>query len=221
MGRISRLALMGALAMTLAGPAQACRLALALTVDVSGSIDPGEYRFQMDGLADALEDPEVAEALVLAQAAVSVVQWSGASDQEVSVPWQRMLSTRAVARLAQTVRDTRRRWSGGKTAVGNMLDGVLPQFADVSDCTRRVIDVSGDGQSNDGRDTVLARQLAAELDVTINGLAIDRIGASVTQFYRTQVRSGPNSFVITATGYSDYPRAIRRKLLREILVPAS
>ncbi|MEM8870704.1 MAG: DUF1194 domain-containing protein [Pseudomonadota bacterium] len=210
----------GGIAMSLALPAQACRLALALTVDVSGSIDPGEYRFQMDGLATALEDPEVAEALVLAEAAITVIQWSGAEDQETSIPWQRMLSFDAVARLSQTVRDVRRRWSGGKTAVGDMLSNVLPAFDAVSDCSRRVVDVSGDGQSNDGIDTVHARQLATRMGVTINGLAIDRIGKSVTQFYRQKIRTGPNSFVITATGYSDYPRAIRRKLLRETVVPA-
>ena len=220
MAVISRLAAAGAIVLTLALPAQACRLALALTVDVSGSIDPGEYRFQMDGLASALEDPEVAEALVLAEAAVSVVQWSGAQDQEVTIPWQRMLSFEAVSRLAGTVRDVRRRWTGGKTAGGDMLAEALPTFEAVSDCTRRVGDVSGDGQSNDGQDTVFARQLAEQMDVTINGLAIDRIGKSVTQFYRQKVQTGPNSFVLTATGYSDYPRAIRRKLLRESVVPA-
>lgn len=201
-------------------PAQACSLALALTVDVSGSIDPGEYRLQMDGLADALDDPEVADALVLAQAAVMVVQWSGAEDQEISVPWTRMLSHQAVERLAARVRATPRRWHGGKTAVGNVLDFVLPQFAAVGDCTRSVIDVSGDGQSNAGHDTVLPRQTAQARGVTINGLAIDRIGASVTQFYKQHVQTGPNSFVMTATGYTDYPRAIRRKLLREAVVPA-
>ncbi|WP_342774985.1 DUF1194 domain-containing protein [Litoreibacter halocynthiae] len=36
--------------------AQACELALVLAVDVSGSVDPGEYRLQMEGLGAALGD---------------------------------------------------------------------------------------------------------------------------------------------------------------------
>ena len=37
----------------------ACAIALALTVDVSGSISEREYRLQMDGLAEALRNPAV------------------------------------------------------------------------------------------------------------------------------------------------------------------
>jgi len=209
------------LALSLAAlPARACRLALALAVDVSGSIDPGEYRFQMDGLADALDDPEVADALVLSQAAVMVVQWSGQRDQHISIPWRRMLSYDAVARFSNDVRQTQRRWHGGKTAVGEMMQFVLPEFARVSDCQRHVIDVSGDGATNDGGDTVGPRRSAQAAGVTVNGIAIDRIGASIAQYYKNFVIVGQGSFVLNARGYSDYPRAIRAKLLREIAVPA-
>ena len=69
---IRKLVLGLGLAIAFAGPVSACRLALALTIDVSGSIDPAEYRFQMDGLAEALDDPDIKDALVLAQAAVMV-----------------------------------------------------------------------------------------------------------------------------------------------------
>ena len=67
----------------------ACSIALALTVDVSGSIIEREYRLQMDGLAAALRDRAVADALVSSEAALMLVQWSGASQQEVSVGWKR------------------------------------------------------------------------------------------------------------------------------------
>ena len=38
----------------------ACDTDLILTIDVSNSVDPGEYRLQIDGLAAALSDPEIA-----------------------------------------------------------------------------------------------------------------------------------------------------------------
>ena len=46
------------LALSLQGLAD-CRQALALGLDVSGSVDALEYRLQLDGVAGALLDPEV------------------------------------------------------------------------------------------------------------------------------------------------------------------
>ena len=40
-----------------------------------------DYRLQTEGLAAALSDPEVAEALVRGQVALAVVQWSGPEQQ--------------------------------------------------------------------------------------------------------------------------------------------
>ena len=210
-----------ALLMTLALPAQACRLALALAVDVSGSIDPNEYRFQMEGLADALDDPVIAEALVFSQAALMVVQWSGAGEQEISIPWQRMLSLQSVNRFSIQVRNTERRWSTSKTAVGDALAAIRAEFPKVADCQRKVIDVSGDGMTNDGTDTAYQRSVTGQSGITINGLAIDRVGRAVTEFFRKHVITGRDGFVITSKGYSDYPRAIEQKLFREIIQPAS
>lgn len=207
------------LAMPLA--ARACDLALALAVDVSGSIDPVEYRFQMQGLASALEDPTIADALVEGQVALSVIQWSGTGEQVVTIPWRRMQSLPAVAGLAQEVRGASREWNNSKTAIGDLIGFAVSRFSTVPDCRRRVIDISGDGQNNDGSDPLGQRALAQGAGITINGLAIDRVGRSVTLYYRNYVIAGRDAFVHTATGYRDYPRAIRRKLIREILRPSS
>jgi len=219
MTRVRPIIMCLALACWLATPVQACRLALILAIDVSGSIDPGEYRFQMRGLADALEDPEIAHALVQEQAATMVVQWSGADEQAVIVPWLRMLSPGHVSRLAAQLRSEPRRFWDGRTAIGTLLQRLLPEFESVADCRRKVIDISGDGAVNDGISPPGPRLAARAAGVTVNGLAIDRIGLSITEFYRRHVVTGSDSFVISARGYSDYPRAIRLKLLREILVP--
>lgn len=223
-GPARRLAAVWAVAAALSAaalPASACRLALVLATDVSGSIDPAEYRFQMDGLADALGDPVIADQLVVSQAALMMIQWSGTGEQHVSIPWQRMLSHRAVARFADQVRATPRKWSMSKTAIGEAIRSSVSAFSEVPDCTRRVIDISGDGMTNDGTPNLTERQAAAAAGVTVNGLAIDRVGRSVTEYFRRHVIVGPNSFVETATGYSDYPRAIERKLFRELVKPAS
>jgi len=59
----------------LARPALACETALVLAVDVSGSISDKEYTMQINGIADALGDPDILAALLKGQDALAVVQW--------------------------------------------------------------------------------------------------------------------------------------------------
>ena len=216
---MTRLACLLFLLMSL--PAKACQLALVLGIDVSHSIDNNEYGFQRDGLVAALQDPVIVSTLVDLQVALTVVQWSGADEQEISIPWQRMLTKRHIERFRTRVQNLRRPWTHSNTAVGAALDEMLNQFDAVSDCARRVIDFSGDGVSNAGADPIAARTRAIARSVVINGLAIDRVGLSVTNYYQRHVTTGRDSFVITARGYADYPRAIRNKLFRELLPPSS
>lgn len=203
-----------------AAPGAACDVALLLTVDVSGSIDRGEYRLQVEGMAAALDDPEVAEALLLGQAALGVVQWSGAGKQAVSMPWRRMLSPAEVADFARRARELPRAYTGSDTTVGEAIAFAVDQFAAVPDCRRKVIDISGDGPQNAGAPLGPARGAAAAAGVEINAIAIEDPGRSIpiTEFYRRYVVTR-NGFVVTARGLTDYPRAIREKVLREVARP--
>jgi Ca-activated chloride channel family protein len=205
----------------LPAPLRACELALVLAVDVSASISSGEYALQMQGLADALEDPTISGALVNAQAALTVVQWSGANEQVTSISWQRMHSHENVVDFARTTRAAPRIWLDGFTAIGSMLAFVAPLFTQVADCRRMVLDVSGDGLINAGAPTAASRNLLLAQGVTINGIAIDRRGDAVLQYFRSDIIGGLDAFVLPARGYSDYPRSIREKLVRELIVPSS
>lgn len=197
-----------------------CELALILMIDVSSSIDPAEYRFQADGLATALLDPEIGDILLRDQIALSVVQWSGGGEQEMSVPWRRMLNEQELVDFSDRVHAMPRAWNRSSTAIGNGIRYALNQFEAVSDCKRKVIDVSGDGPANIGIDTSLERQKAEIQGVEINGLAIDELGLSVTEFYRRFVIT-KGGFVETSRGYLSYPETIRRKLLRELIEPTT
>lgn len=199
---------------------RACETALLLAIDVSGSIDGGEYLFQTEGLADALGDPAVADALVLGQVALAVVQWSGAGQQALVLPWQRMLSHAAVARFAAASRSLDRAFDGSDTAVGDAIGFAVDQFAAVPDCRRRVIDISGDGPVNAGGPVASTRARALGAAIEINAIAIEDAGRSIpiTEFYRRHVIT-PKGFVLTARGLADYPRALRDKLLRETAKP--
>ena len=200
-------------------PARACDTALLLAIDVSGSIDAGEYAMQSQGLAAALADPEVVAALLQGQVALAVVQWSGKGEQAVTQPWRRMLSPPEIAVFAQTAATLPRRY-GSDTAVGQALDFAVSQFPAVADCSRKVIDISGDGQENVGFTVAAARSHAEAAGIEVNAVAIEDPGQSapITSFYLKWVVTR-HGFALTARGLQDYPRAIREKLLRELARP--
>lgn len=199
----------------LAGAALACDTALILTMDVSHSVDASEYRLQIDGTADALRDPEVIEALVQGQVALALVQWSGVDEQELSLPWARMTSTAAVAAFAARTRALPRAYTLSNTAPAEAVYFALAQFSDVADCDRKIIDVSGDGTANAGSAVPAARLAAERRGVTINAIAIESMGMVITTFYQRHLITR-DGFVLTARRHSDYPRAIRQKILREV-----
>lgn len=197
-------------------PARACDLALVLAVDVSGSVDPQEYRIQMDGLAAGLRDPLVSEALVRAQAQVALLQWSGSSRQQVTLPWAQMSNFVAVDEFAHRVQTDPRVWRNFSTAVGEALELALSSFQHVPDCKRHVIDISGDGPSNEGVAPEQMRQALRADNVTVNAIAIEESEPDLTAYFFEHVITGEGAFVVTATGFQDYPDKIRRKLLREV-----
>ncbi len=195
--------------------AQACDTALVLTIDVSNSIDTGEYRLQTDGLADALRDPEIVETMIRTETAIAVVQWSGEDKQELSIPWVRIRTALDAEFVATQARLMQRAFVLSDTAPAEAIYFSLPLFDQVPDCVRKVIDVSGDGTPNGGTAVRDARNAAERAGVTINGIAIESMGLAITNFYRGAVITR-NGFVITARTHREYPSAIRAKILREI-----
>jgi hypothetical protein len=79
-----------------------------------------------------------------------------------------------------------------------------------------VIDVSGDGASNQGRSVIAARADALAAGIAINGLPILNEEPALDAYFRLFVIGGPGAFVIPARDYTDFREAIRDKLIREI-----
>lgn len=200
---------------TLPAASQACDTALVLTMDVSNSIDSAEYRLQTDGLADALRDPEIVRTMVEGENYLTVVQWSGYDRQAVSIPWTQMRTALDVEAFAQKARLMERAFILSDTAPAEAIFFSLGLFDQVSDCRRKVIDVSGDGTPNGGSDVRAARNAAERAGVTINGIAIESMGLAITNFFRGAVITR-NGFVMTARTHREYPQTIRAKILREI-----
>jgi len=195
--------------------AQACDTALILTIDVSNSVDTVEYRLQTDGLADALQDPAIIDTMVAGGTTIAVVQWSGEDKQTVSIPWTQIRTALDVQSLSQRARQLERAFVLSDTAPGEAILFSLKLFDQVPNCTRRVIDISGDGTPNSGSDVRAARNLAERQGVTINAIAIESMGLAITNFFRSAVITR-NGFVMTARTHREYPATLRAKILREI-----
>jgi hypothetical protein len=230
--RAARAALLLA-GIALGGAAEAaCRQALALGLDVSGSVDAREYRLQLDGLAAALEAPEVRAALLAlpaAPVAVTVFEWSGPSARRSLVGWTEITDDAALAAVTARLRATGRAPSDDSTALGAALRHGAALLAARPDCWRHVLDISGDGKSNAGPAPQAVRRGLS--GVTVNALvvgsdardALDRRHVQIgelSSYFNAHVIRGPDAFVETALGYEDFARAMRRKLLRELAAPS-
>ena len=106
------------------GPVLACRLALAMALDVSGSVDQQEYRLQVEGLADALIDPEVQDALFAmpeVPVALAVYEWSSSTYQRMIAGWTLLHDPNDLNRLAARLRGWTREPAPEATGIGSAL----------------------------------------------------------------------------------------------------
>lgn len=199
---------------------ETCRQALALGLDVSGSVDAREYRLQMSGLAQALDSGPVRAALLeqpQAPVELLVFEWSGPRDQLTLVPWSRIAGAADLNHIIDRLTTIERRESATPgTALGvAMLHGATV-LAQRSHCWRRTLDISGDGKSNLGpRPRTLKAKLQAQ-GVTVNALVIAGEDAGLSDYFRAEVIVGPDAFAEVSHGFADYADTMERKLLREL-----
>jgi hypothetical protein len=195
-----------------------CRLALAFALDVSASVNENEYRLQLDGLAAGLRDPAVRVAIVGPGGGVALAayEWSGTRQQAMIAPWTLVTTDAALEAFGGQVSAHRRQNIEFPTAIGYALGYGAVLLRDAPPCLRRVIDISGDGLSNDGFGPAAAYRAFDFDGVTVNGLVIGGEDLELISFYQFTVAHGPGAFVEVARDYTDYPRAMRRKLLREV-----
>ena len=203
-----------------AGEAAACRLALLLALDVSASVDQREYRLQRDGLAAALAAPEVSAAFLSnsAPVALSVFEWSGRHNQATVLDWRLIRSQQDLLRAARDVAAARRSASEFPTALGHAMAHAALSFRRAPPCFARTIDVSGDGENNDGYRPLSAYRHFSFDGAQVNALAIGGSAGlpDLVAYYRAELIRGPGAFVEVAADYADFERAMRRKLEREV-----
>ena len=212
-----------------APPAQAaCRQALALGLDISGSVDATEYRLQREGLAQALGSNRVRAALLQqpdAPVRLTVYEWSGPAAQTVILPWTTISDAAALEAARARIRSAPRNAQDQTTALGSALLAGFAMLEAQPDCWTRTLDLSGDGIANTGPRPQDIPASRTPQGVTVNGLTIGtapkpgRAAAdsdTLSAYFRAFVIRGPSAFVESATGFDDYATAMERKLMREL-----
>ncbi|MBM3648577.1 MAG: DUF1194 domain-containing protein [Alphaproteobacteria bacterium] len=230
-----RTALLGSLAAATASadlPAaraadQPVDLQLVLAVDVSRSIDEVEAELQRRGYIEALTNERVIDAILSGEhrrIAVCYTEWAGTHYQVVVIDWTLIDSATAARRFTEKLAEAPRT-SHSWTAVGAALAHAGLRF-DRSGfaAKRRVIDISGDGRTNDGPPAEIVRDRLVTQGIVINGLPVmmnrSNFGwppdLTLDKYYEESVIGGSGSFMIVADNFEHFGRAVRTKLVREI-----
>jgi hypothetical protein len=199
---------------------EAVDLALIVALDGSASVLFDEFNLMANGCAAALRDEAVVAGLTggpLGASLAALLLWSGREAQEVLVEWTRLDSPAAVAAFAKAVEEVPRVVPAGATAIGEALEACarLLQQAPIPP-RRQVIDVVGDGRSNEGVPPAAVRDRLAEAGITINGLCVLHEEPDLVATFTAEVIGGPGAFAVQCQDYSDFADAMRQKLIREI-----
>jgi Protein of unknown function (DUF1194) len=202
-------------------------LELSLLVDVSGSVNSTEFNLQKQGYVNVFSNGSLFNDFISkgkeGKIAVNFIYWSSAGQQKEAVGWTLIDSVQASQDFANAINGSSRAFSG-LTAPGSAISFATPGFSNnLFDGARQVIDVSGDGEENDGIDTATARNNALSSGVdAINGIVIGGSPA-VKAFYASEVIGGVNGdgtpgFVLEASTFADFGSAIDKKIKAEIVV---
>ncbi len=208
--------------------------AVVLAADVSRSIDDGEFALERQGYAAAIESGKLMQAISTGPhgaIALAYVEWAGESEQKVVVDWTVIRKPDDAKAFAAALTAAPRSFVG-RTAIGSAIDFAFARFASSAIAAdRKVIDVSGDGTSNQGRPVTAARDAAVEAGAVINGLTIfNRRAAAMggylalhtnppgglAHYYRENVIGGAGAFVVPIDDFGSFGDAMLRKLVSEI-----
>ncbi len=209
-------------------------LRIVLAADVSRSIDDAEFTLQRRGYAAAITDSQVMEAIHAGRRGailISFVEWAGAGEQQTVVDWTPIANETDARDFAAQLSAAPRSFVG-RTAIGSAIEYAFQKLsASATDAERSVIDVSGDGVSNQGASVTAARDAAVQANVTINGLAIFNQRAAafggylaahtnppggIDGYYRSDVIGGAGAFVLRIDDFNSFEQAMIRKLITEV-----
>ena len=200
--------------------ARSVDIELVIAVDSSTSVDFDEFNLQVRGLAAAFRDPTVVAAIAdgpRGAISVAVFEWADPASQMLAVPWTVIDGPATANAFARRVDGMTRQVPRGGTSIAGALAFASVLFQNnPHPGDRQVIDLTADGRNNQGPAVDQLRDLLVARGITINGMVILNDDAVLDGYFEDRVIGGPDAFVEAAADYTDYAKAIRRKLIREI-----
>jgi hypothetical protein len=149
--------------------------------------------------------------------------------QKIVIDWTVISNDEMARQLGDHILEAPRAFARNGTSISAGIDFAMTQFDHAPyEARRRVIDVSGDGDNNSGRDVTAARDEAIAKGVTINGLVIlaetptgwnsahTNPPGGLANYYRKNVIGGPGAFVMVAENSNSFGDIIVKKLIAEI-----
>jgi hypothetical protein len=211
-------------------------LLLVLAVDVSRSIDQTKFLLQRDGYAAAVSNRAVLEAIKSGphqKIALNFVEWSGYGAQKLVIDWTIVDGADTAHRFGDQIVEAPRSFAD-RTSISGGIEFAAAQIArSPFTAPRHIIDVSGDGTNNAGREVAAARDEVAAKGIIINGLVIlsdsqllfnaehTNPPGGLEKYYRDNVIGGPGAFVMVAEDFNAFGKAIIKKLIAEIAAAPS
>jgi hypothetical protein len=131
-------------------------LLLVLAADVSGSMDESKFELQRSGYAAAFSNPRVIEAVRAGprgRIAAAFIEWSGILQQKIVIDWTVISNDETARQFGDRIMEVPRAFARSSTSISAGIDFGMTQLDRAPyKAHRLVIDVSGDGDNNSGRD---------------------------------------------------------------------
>lgn len=199
-------------------------------IDISDSMNAEEIRLELEGVARAVQSPDVLAAIRRGprrRIGFAVFAWH--HFRYAIVGWTLIASERDALAVADTLAHQvpinvepgrqepvpeRGRFTDISRAIDHAWDmvGHSPFTSE-----RLIINIIGNGKDNMGEDAMFARNRVVERGATVNGVVIGD-APTVRDYYRRNVIGGPGSFVISTSQATGIIDAMMRKFLQEIAI---
>jgi hypothetical protein len=208
---------------------------IVTALDISDSISLDDIRLELQGMAQAIQDPRVHRAIQAGanrRIGFAVFAWHR-NRFPVAVPWMvialpedarraaRAIEARMLVNVAYESREHEQWYIGRLTDLSQAIDHasemlLLAPFASA----RSVINVVGNGEDNVGEEAGAARDRFVARGGTINGLVLGEDSA-MAEYYGQHVIGGRGAFVMATADAPSIADAFVRKFLGDIVAGAA
>jgi hypothetical protein len=228
---VQALLVTGVVSFPLAARAADVDLLLVLAADVSRSVDAAKFQLQRDGYAAAVANSRVLDTIRAGRngrIGLTFIEWSGIGAQRVVIDWMAVGDAASAKDFGDRLLESPRSFAD-RTSISGAIEFAMAALTRAPfHAPRQIIDISGDGTNNSGRDVTELRDQAIAKGITINGLAIlsenplpwnpehTNPPGGLDQYYRDNVIGGPGAFVMVAKNFDSFGEAIISKMIAEV-----